>query len=1015
MINLQTHTKRVESAQKKSWTTELVRLKKENYAVNFDRITVLENLLNAASEKFVADRLSNYVKSDILNSEKMTPKYLRIAEKNVEISLSVIKDENGTAFRTEAERQEHIVSFYENLYKNPAAMPNDFSNCVEDFLGDLVDHPVIKSCLLDEDDRRRLDAPMTPEELDAALRRCNMRSAPGIDGLNNRFIKKFWIFFREPLCEYFECCRAKGTLTSTFRTALIKLLPKKGDTTMIKNWRPISLLSCFYKVVSKAVNRRLDRVIDKLTSLNQKAYNKKRFIHEAVINTVETIRHCENNNVRGVILSIDQKKAFDSIYHGFIMEVYKFFRFGDSFIQLLCTIGTGRSSQVILDNGKLSRNIDLDRGFMQGDGPSPRLYNIGEQILLFKLEYDPLISGVYVGFLIPRQLVNGTERFPDIEKCEEVGIPVDPELKHHNRKVPAFADDSNGALKRNAENLSRVKDVLLEFGRISGLETNVEKTTLMPIGCLDEPLDDDIINLGFEIVEEIKCLGVKINNRASNLESNFDPVCGKIRQLIGSWDRFNLSLPGKICVAKTMLLSQIGYLGCIITPSAEQLRTMQEMIDLYVTKGIVIAADRLYAKPKNGGLGLIRLENYITALQCSWIKRCSLIINDTWRWKLGTACGFVFSNLRSGSVNRDDSPIVANIISSLIRFQEKYYVANENFTQAQLVDNGMFLRAPPERRAPVRGVVDRNLLGAAFYDRHKETLLNLRLNCLVVNNVVVDYRTLIDSTGLNFTQATYFNLVTAANFAIKKYANADDSNGTSQSLEWFLSQIKRGSKKFRAILEKNCNKVAIRDLRVVKTFFSLLNADIPDGSVIGYRIGCWNWTFLSNRIRFFCFQFYNNSLGIKTRIAARYRNGGVAMDNFCTFCVKSRCVNPEREDFMHIFYDCQYINGICKRIFRVYYPPGENQAAERLSYMTGIVNGSNKTDSFYYLLTSILCNYTVWQFRMKKIIPSMASIIEDMDTLFDSCVDVSQKLSDTVTDASSPICRRWSARRHGRG
>jgi hypothetical protein len=79
----------------------------------------------------------------------MTPKYLRIAEKNVEISLSIIKDENGTAFRTEAERQEHIVSFYENLYKNPAAMPNDFSNCVEDFLGELVDHPVIKSCLLD--------------------------------------------------------------------------------------------------------------------------------------------------------------------------------------------------------------------------------------------------------------------------------------------------------------------------------------------------------------------------------------------------------------------------------------------------------------------------------------------------------------------------------------------------------------------------------------------------------------------------------------------------------------------------------------------------------------------------------------------------------------------------------------------------------------------------------------------------------------------------------------------------
>ncbi len=96
------------------------------------------------------------------------------------------------------------------------------------------------------------------------------------------------------------------------------------------------------------------------------------------------------------------------------------------------------------------------------------------------------------------------------------------------------------------------------------------------------------------MVTDIKCLGVKINNRASNLESNFDPIGAKIRQLIGSWERYNLSLPGKIAVAKTMLLSQIGYLGCIITPSPEQIENMQSMINGFVKKGIVIAADRLF-------------------------------------------------------------------------------------------------------------------------------------------------------------------------------------------------------------------------------------------------------------------------------------------------------------------------------------------------------------------------------------------------------------------------------------
>ncbi len=42
----------------------------------------------------------------------------------------------------------------------------------------------------------------------------------------------------------------------------------------IKNWRPISLLSYFYKINSKAMNKRLAKVIDKLTYLNQKACNK---------------------------------------------------------------------------------------------------------------------------------------------------------------------------------------------------------------------------------------------------------------------------------------------------------------------------------------------------------------------------------------------------------------------------------------------------------------------------------------------------------------------------------------------------------------------------------------------------------------------------------------------------------------------------------------------------------------------------------------------------------------------
>ncbi len=101
---------------------------------------------------------------------------------------------------------------------------------------------------------------------------------------------------------------------------------------------------------------------------------------------------------------------------------------------------------------------------------------------------------------------------------------------------------------------------------------------------------------------------------------------------------------------------------------------------------------------------------------------------------------------------------------------EKYSTMNENYCEALLVDNSLFLRAPPERRAPVRGMVDRNLLGHAFYNANKEKLLDLKLSCLVRNGRTVSFNLLRANTGLGFTQATYLNLVTAGNFAVKNTA-----------------------------------------------------------------------------------------------------------------------------------------------------------------------------------------------------------------------------------------------------
>jgi hypothetical protein len=75
-------------------------LKNTGYERNFDRITDLENLLNDASEKYISDRLSNYVKSDVLNSEKKRLDFLKLLRKMLNLASLVYVNLTVLTFRT---------------------------------------------------------------------------------------------------------------------------------------------------------------------------------------------------------------------------------------------------------------------------------------------------------------------------------------------------------------------------------------------------------------------------------------------------------------------------------------------------------------------------------------------------------------------------------------------------------------------------------------------------------------------------------------------------------------------------------------------------------------------------------------------------------------------------------------------------------------------------------------------------------------------------------------------------
>jgi hypothetical protein len=184
------------------------------------------------------------------------------------------------------------------------------------------------------------------------------------------------------------------------------------------------------------------------------------------------------------------------------------------------------------------------------------------------------------------------------------------------------------------------------------------------------PMVPNLNLAGFVPTDHIKLLGLKITKNLDTFDDTFSELHDKIRDLISFWDRFRLSIPGRISVIKNLLIPQLNYLACFLDPSLRILNAIQETLDSFVLQGMQVSRDRRYLSPKNGGLGLFKLKSFITALKCSWIKRAISKNIDNWRYDLKSlAPGGNISLLHTHDVKKTDHPILYNMVNAFVEFR----------------------------------------------------------------------------------------------------------------------------------------------------------------------------------------------------------------------------------------------------------------------------------------------------------------------------------------------------------
>lgn len=398
------------------------------------------------------------------------------------------------------------------------------------------------------------------------------------------------------------------------KTSATRLVYKKDDRKNLKNWRPISLLNVDYKICSKAISLRLSKVLDSIVDPDQTCSIPGRSIVSNLILLRDTLDHIERTGETGILVSLDQEKAFDRVNRTFLLNLLEHLGFGPFFLNCIHTLYNGANMRIIV-NGFLSEKILIERGVRQGDSLSPMLYILCVEVLACK-----------------------------IRSCKDIEGFLLPGADGKQFKVGQYADDTTSFVKDVVSLTNLFREINL-YERGTGAKLNMSKTEAMWLGTWKDRVEQP---LGLKWVNKMKILGVVFGTVPVERD-NWEPRLSKLDNCLSLWKTRSLSLVGKVLILNILGLSKLLYLSCVLTPPRWVYDKYNSLIWPFIwgARLETVARKSIICSLDQGGLGLIDFRSKGDAMRLASLAK-SLSDSDFKCFHLTRYfCGSRLASLRS--------------------------------------------------------------------------------------------------------------------------------------------------------------------------------------------------------------------------------------------------------------------------------------------------------------------------------------------------------------------------------
>ena len=121
--------------------------------------------------------------------------------------------------------------------------------------------PLIRK--LSQEQRDKLDLQISEAEVSKYLRGMCNNVAPSSSGYTGNFYKFFWKSIKNIVMQAIHRSKEINSMSVTQKIGIVHIIPKADkDLKLLTNWRPLTLLNTFYKIISGVLANRLKTVLD---------------------------------------------------------------------------------------------------------------------------------------------------------------------------------------------------------------------------------------------------------------------------------------------------------------------------------------------------------------------------------------------------------------------------------------------------------------------------------------------------------------------------------------------------------------------------------------------------------------------------------------------------------------------------------------------------------------------------------------------------------------------------------